>query len=444
MVRFEDFDYSTQILNAIKDRGFESPTEVQQKSFEPVMEGRDVVVLSKTGSGKTAAFGLPLIELLKDGEHGLRGLVMAPTRELAKQVCEDLESYAKYTDLKFALVYGGVGMEPQVKAIREADIVVGTPGRILDHLDQGTLSLENIFFLVLDEADRMLDMGFIDDVKRIISAIPSDHVTMLFSATMPDQIREIADRLMVEPVNINCESFVSDALLRQYYVNATNRTKLPILRELIARENPGLAIVFCATRGLTDSVEAYLRSEKMEAHAIHGGLSQAKREKVLQGFHDGTVHVLVATDVAARGLDIPEVTHIFNYNVPKTVQEYTHRMGRTARAGKEGKVITLLASDEHEEFGPIEAYFRGKIEAYDLGNFDPKPVHMPRRPENEGAPRRFGNRSGGNFRSGPGYRSGGGYRSSSHSRPHSRDGQHFGNQGENRGSSKRSFYGAKN
>jgi ATP-dependent RNA helicase DeaD len=454
MTTFEQYGFSESILKAIKDRGFEAPTEVQQKSFQPVLEGKDVVVQSKTGSGKTAAFGLPLIELLKDGDAGLRAIIMTPTRELAKQVHEDLESYAKYTNLKFAIVYGGVGMEPQINAIRKADIVVGTPGRILDHLGQGTLRLDDIQFLVLDEADRMLDMGFIDDVRQIIKHIPNDHITMMFSATMPDQIREIADKMMVEPEQVKCESFVSDALLSQYYIDTSNKHKLSILKELLNRETPELAIVFCATRGLTDAVADFLQSEKIEAHAIHGGLTQAKREHVLKGFHAGKVHVLVATDVAARGLDIDDVTHVFNYNVPKTPQEYVHRMGRTARAGREGKVVTLLSHDEHDDFGRIDSHFQGKIAAYDLGEFKPFVVNMPRRApsfghrhtEHRGGPRQGGRSFG---RSGGGPR---GERSSERPRSERPQGERsdaprrqFGRrEGERPQRSERSFYGAKN
>jgi ATP-dependent RNA helicase DeaD len=446
-MKFSDFDFSSEILKAVGDLGFSEPTEVQEKSFEPVMQGNDVVVQSKTGSGKTAAFGLPLIELLKDGKPGLRALILTPTRELAKQVYEDLVSYAKYTELKFAVVYGGVGMEPQIQAIAEADVVVGTPGRILDHLSQRTLQLDGIVFLVLDEADRMLDMGFIDDVREIIKHVPHDHITMMFSATMPTEIREIADRMMVSPINIKCESFVSDALLRQFYVSTENRFKLPVLKELMLREKPELAIVFCGTRGLTDAVTEYLAGEDVEAKAIHGGLTQAKREQTLKSFHAGKTHVLVATDVAARGLDIEGVTHIFNYNVPKMVQEYIHRMGRTARAGKEGKVITLLTRDEFEDFGRIDAHFPEKIEKYDLGDFQPRAVTMPRR----------------GFGSGFRREGGGGFRDAGHERKHRRE---FGNQppahvqsdarkrrrrggrgrsnSQERPSGQRSFYGTKN
>jgi ATP-dependent RNA helicase DeaD len=377
---FEQYGFSEPVLRAVKELGFATPTEVQKQSFDPVLDGNDVVVQSKTGSGKTAGFGLPMIEAL--GQHdtkGVRALVLCPTRELAKQVFEDLESYAKYTDLQFACVYGGVGMEPQIRAIEQADCVVGTPGRVLDHLSQGTLELDDIVFLVLDEADRMLDMGFIDDVRRVIAGIKHDHVTMMFSATMPTEILGIAETMMHDPVHIKCESFVSDVHLKQYVVKCSNRTKLPILREIIAREKPELAIVFCATRGLTDHVAEYLQASGLEAKPLHGGHTQAKRENILDGFHAGTVHVLVATDVAARGLDISGVTHVFNYNVPKTPQEYTHRMGRTARAGKDGKAFTLLAPTEYEDYGPIDSYFRDKIEEFSLGEFNPRPVSIPKR-----------------------------------------------------------------
>ncbi len=389
---FAEFGFSEPVVRAVTELGFTHPTDVQMQSFDPVLDGNDVVVQSKTGSGKTAAFGLPMIEAL--GAHemkGVRSLVLCPTRELAKQVWEDLQSYGKHTDLSFACVYGGVGMEPQIRAIEEADCVIGTPGRVLDHLSQGTLELNDIVFLVLDEADRMLDMGFIDDVRRVIAGIPHDHVTMMFSATMPNEILGIAETMMLNPVHIKCESFVSDVFLKQYVVKCSNRTKLPILREIIERDKPDLAIVFCATRGLTDHVAEYLAATGIEAKPLHGGHTQAKRENILEGFHAGKVHVLVATDVAARGLDISGVTHVFNYNVPKTPQEYTHRMGRTARAGKDGKAFTLLAPTEHEEYAPIDNYFRDKIEEYTLGDFNPRPVSIPKRDGDGG---NFGGRGG--------------------------------------------------
>ncbi len=384
---FAQFGFSEHILKAVTELGFTAPTDVQVQSFNPVLDGNDVVVQSKTGSGKTAAFGMPMIEALGNHEtKGVRAIVMCPTRELAKQVHDDLVSFGKYTDIQFACVYGGVGMEPQIRAIESADCVVGTPGRILDHLSQGTLELGDIVFLVLDEADRMLDMGFIDDVRRIISAIPHDHVTMMFSATMPGEILGIAETMMLNPVHIKCESFVSDVFLKQYVVKCSNRTKLPIVREIIEREKPNLAIVFCATRGLTDHVAEYLQSTGIEAKPLHGGHTQSKRETILDGFHKGKVHVLVATDVAARGLDISNVTHVFNYNVPKTPQEYTHRMGRTARAGEEGKVFTLLSPTEHEDYAPIDNYFRDKIEEFTLGDFRPQPVSIPKRDGSDGHP----------------------------------------------------------
>jgi ATP-dependent RNA helicase DeaD len=446
-MKFEEYGFSESILMAIKDRGFETPTEVQQKAFDPVLDGNDVVVQSKTGSGKTAAFGLPLLEMLKQGQPGLRAIIMTPTRELAKQVAEDLESYAKYTKLKVALVYGGVGMEPQIHAIATADILVGTPGRILDHLSQRTLALDDIQFLVLDEADRMLDMGFIDDVKQIITHIPNDHITMMFSATMPEAVREIAEKMMYQPVYVKCESYVDDSLLKQYYYDTQNRFKLSIVKEMLSRETPELAIVFCATRGLTDAVASYLQGEKIEAHAIHGGLTQAKREQVLKGFHAGKVHVLVATDVAARGLDIDDVTHVVNYNVPKAVQEYVHRMGRTARAGKEGKVITLLSHDEHEDFGRIEAHFSGKIAKYDLGEFVPHAVNMPRREQTDNrgfnrGPRPSGGRG---FGRGPGGPRPSGPRPAG-DRPRGERRQYAGRSEESTGRPRgeRSFYGSKN
>lgn len=351
-MKFEDMGFDGRILRALAELGFEQPTEIQEKSVPHVMQGKDIIGQSMTGSGKTLAFGCPILQKIVHG-RGIQALIITPTRELADQVAGHMKKYAKHMTAEICEVFGGVSLEPQVVALRRADIVVGTPGRILDHMSRRTIDLRNVKFLVLDEADRMLDMGFIDDIRRIMSVLPDKKQTMLFSATMPPEIEYLARRFMHHPVKVKTQSLVSKQKMRQYYCDVKPHDKLSLLVHLIRKEKPHLAIVFCNTKRMTDFVGRVLAENGVEAKSIHGDMSQAARMHALESFHRGTIHVLAATDVAARGLDIKDVTHIFNYDLPGDAENYTHRIGRTARIGKEGKVISLLAPEDHEAFRRI-------------------------------------------------------------------------------------------
>ncbi len=355
-MKFNEMKISNDVLKAIRDMNFDKPTEIQEKALPPALSGNDVIAQSMTGSGKTLAFAVPIIEKIEH-EKGVQALILAPTRELANQISEEFKKLSKYKKVYICEVFGGVSINPQIHALRRAEIVVGTPGRILDHMQRGTISLKNVKTLVLDEADRMLDMGFIDDIKKILRALPRERQSMLFSATMPDEIMYIARKNMKEPVKVKTQAQVAKHLLRQFYYDVKGEYKISLLTQLIEREKPSLAIIFCATRTTTDIVAKHLQANNVEAKAIHGGHEQAKRSKVLEGFHKGRPHVLVATDVAARGLDIKDVSHVFNFDVPKTVDEYQHRIGRTARIGKEGKAISLLSKQDHEAFRKIVGRF---------------------------------------------------------------------------------------
>ncbi|MEK6915562.1 MAG: DEAD/DEAH box helicase [Nanoarchaeota archaeon] len=349
MNEFAKLGLSAGILKLISDAGIESPTDIQEKAIPLVLSGKDVLGSSATGSGKTLAFGAGIIEKVTP-RSGIQALVLTPTRELAEQVGKTLEKYSKHVGLKVIEVYGGVSIVPQKHDLRIADIVVGTPGRILDHLRSGSLNLNKLKFLVLDEADRMLDMGFIDDVVTIINQCPKQRQTLLFSATISSDISRIAKHYMIEPVLIESESQVDPSKLHQVYYDVPSNLKFSLLVHLLRAEKKGLVMVFCNTRRNADYVVHNLQRNKIDAIAIHGGLAQNKRSRIMEQFHSSHALILVCTDVAARGLDIKNVSHVYNFDVPKTSIEYIHRIGRTARAGKEGIAITIVAQRDYDSF----------------------------------------------------------------------------------------------
>lgn len=366
-MKFSELNINEKITKALHEMGFNELTEIQEKCIPALIEGKDLIGQSMTGSGKTAAFGVPILNKIEK-EKRLQALVLAPTRELALQVCETLQKFSKYCGARVTVVFGGVSLEPQVSAIASSHIVVGTPGRILDHMRRGTLRLNNIKMLVLDEADRMFDMGFIDDIRTIISQTPVNRQTILFSATMPDEIVNIAKTYMKSPVKIKTQHQISKHLLKHYYYDVKQEDKISLLVHLIKKEKPVLAIVFCATRNITDFVEKNLVSSGVHARAIHGGLTQQRRMDIMSHFNHGKINVLVATDVAARGLDIMNVSHIFNYDIPNSAEDYTHRVGRTARFGKTGKALSLLSLRDHETFRRVLRHI--EIEKVHAGEFE--------------------------------------------------------------------------
>lgn len=351
-MKFSELSIDQRIVKSLADMGFNEMTDIQSKSLTVALQGDDIIAQAMTGSGKTAVFAITIAQRVEQ-KKGIQALVITPTRELANQVSEEIMKFSKYCFLNVVAVYGGVSIENQIKKLYNAEIVVGTPGRLLDHMQRGTLKFNEIKILVLDEADRMLDMGFIDDIRKIISTLPKKRQTMLFSATMPEEIVYIARRYMKNPVRIKTQTQISRHLLKHFYYDIQRDKKLSALAGLIEREKPYLAIVFCATRRMTLVVDRFLRNAGVESKAIHGGITQYERTHILEGFHRGRPHILVATDVAARGLDIKNVSHIFNFDVPKSSDDYTHRIGRTARLGKTGKAITLLSKEDHGAFRKI-------------------------------------------------------------------------------------------
>lgn len=348
-MEFEQLGLTDRLLKSIKKFGFSEPTLIQEKTIPPILEGKDVIAESATGSGKTLAFGAGILQDMKKSP-GIKGLILTPTRELAEQVKDSFESYS--TDVKVTAIYGGVSMDPQYRDLKKADVVVGTPGRILDHLQRQTIDLSNITHLVLDEADRMLDMGFLEDVGKIMSQCPEEKQTMFFSATIPPEIDDLSKTYMSNPEKIKVDNYVDPSKLSQVYYDVPNGLKFSLLVHLISHEG-GLVMVFCNSRKSTDFVAEGLQNAGIEALAIHGGLSQQKRNRIMKEFNSQQRLVLVCTDVAARGLDIPDVSHVYNYEIPNESKQYIHRIGRTARAGKMGQAINLLSERDHDNFRKV-------------------------------------------------------------------------------------------
>ena len=390
-MNFQELGLPANLMQAIEKAGFQTPTEIQAKTIPLVLQGKDLIAQSATGSGKTLAFGAGIIQNAQKG-RGLQALVLTPTRELAEQVMQALQKFCRH-QLDIQAIYGGVGIGPQIRQLPHADVVVATPGRMLDHLERRTVRLDQVHTLVLDEADRTIDMGFIRDVERILKECPKNRQTMLFSATLAPEIQHIARKHMQTPLTIKAETFVDPKKLTQIYYNVPRNQKLSLLVHLLQKETTGLVMIFCNTRRITDFVTKALRQNSIEATAIHGGLTQNKRSNTLERFHSQRTQVLVCTDVASRGLDIPNVSHIYNYDLPADPKQYIHRIGRTARAGKEGRVINLLSPEDHEAFYLVQREYDVNIRK-EITPATPR-ISIPQREEGgRGTGGRFGARPG--------------------------------------------------
>lgn len=354
-MKFINLTINKKLIDKTIEKGLENLTLIQEKCLPEVIKGRDLVGQAETGSGKTLAFCLPILDKI-NSESGLQAVILTPTRELCVQVTDVFKEYGENIDIKSASVYGGVSIIPQIKKIHSANVVVGTPGRMLDHINRKTINFRNVKFLVLDETDKMLDMGFIDDVERIIKYIPKQKQTLMFSATIINSIHRLMKRHLQNPIIIKTQSQVDNSKLNQVYYDIYQANKkFSLLVHLLKNDTSGLAIVFCATRIESDVIARNLRYNGIRASAIHGGMSQNKRMQSLESLKKQHTDVLVATDVAARGLDIKNVSHIYNYDVPKTSIEYIHRIGRTARAGENGSAITLLTGPDHDNFRRVQS-----------------------------------------------------------------------------------------
>jgi len=368
-MKFADLQLATPILRAIAEEGYETATPIQAQTIPHILEGRDVLGCAQTGTGKTAAFALPILHLLSSenipgkAKRMPRCLVLSPTRELAVQIADSFKTYGKHLPISGTVIYGGVSQQPQVAALhRSLDVIIATPGRLMDLMNQGHVDLSNIQTLILDEADRMLDMGFINDINRIVDELPAERQTLMFSATMPTAIRKFADRLLDNParVDIAPQSTTADRIEQMvYHVDKSNKPHL--LKHLIETTSISRAIVFTRTKHGADKVMRHLCRDGTAAEAIHGNKSQNARQKALDGFRSGRIHVLVATDVAARGIDVDDISHVINYDISNDPESYVHRIGRTARAGAAGVAISFCDREERGYLSAIQRLIRNEI-----------------------------------------------------------------------------------
>ncbi|MDP3462362.1 MAG: DEAD/DEAH box helicase [Bacteroidales bacterium] len=380
-MHFKNLNLIEPILKALIAEGYTIPTPIQQQSIPHILAGRDLQGCAQTGTGKTAAFALPIIQhLFEQKQHrpGIKVLVLTPTRELAIQIDESFVSYGKYTNLKHTVVYGGVSQLHQVNALKKGiEVLIATPGRLLDLIDQGFINLSRLEIFVLDEADRMLDMGFIHDVKRVIALLPQKRQTLFFSATMPPAIQKLAKSLLVNPAKVEVTPPTSTVEKIEQSLYHTNKSDKPeLLFHLLNEQLIETALVFTRTKHGADRVVKYLLRMNVKAAAIHGNKSQNNRQAALSNFKTGQLRVLVATDIAARGIDIDELTHVFNYDLPDVPETYIHRIGRTGRAGKSGNAIAFCDVEEKSELNDIEKLIGKKIPVVDEHPFKPLTAHF--------------------------------------------------------------------
>ncbi|MBX3496064.1 MAG: DEAD/DEAH box helicase [Parvibaculum sp.] len=375
---FDELGLTPEVLKAVAETGYTTPTPIQAEAIPHVLAGRDVLGLAQTGTGKTASFTLPMIDKLSRGRARARmprSLILEPTRELAAQVAENFEKYGKYHKLSMALLIGGVSFGDQEKKLdRGVDVLIATPGRLLDHCGRGKVLLTGVQILVIDEADRMLDMGFIPDIEEICKKIPFTRQTLFFSATMPPEIHRLTETFLHNPARVEVSRTSStSATIKQVLVKTTRDGKRDLLQKIIEDENVKNAIIFCNRKRDVSTLERALSKSGLSAGAIHGDLDQATRTRTLEGFRNGTIRLLVASDVAARGLDIPDVSHVFNYDVPSHAEDYVHRIGRTGRAGKTGTAYTLATREDGKYLSAIEGLIGNPIPGPDSAVPQPAP-----------------------------------------------------------------------
>lgn len=372
LASFEGLGLSADVLSAVRDAGYGEPTPIQREAIPIILAGRDVMGLAQTGTGKTAAFTLPIAERLLGGPRRLRALVLTPTRELCQQVEGSFRKYARHTPLGVASVYGGVGMEPQERALRDGvDVVVATPGRLIDHLERGNVSFEWLEVLVLDEADRMLDMGFAPQINRLVGAMPRYRQTLLFSATMPPEVEVLARKYLRRPHVVEVTRRASAATTVRHAVYPVPRSrKSALLVELLKQPEMDSVLVFTRMKVGADRVVRDLEHAGISATALHADKRQAQRDQALAEFREGRIRVLVATDIAQRGLDISGISHVINYDVPAQVEDYVHRIGRTGRAAQTGDAYTFMAPDEIATVRLIERVIGQEIERVSVPGFD--------------------------------------------------------------------------
>ncbi len=369
---FQTFAFHPGVAAGITTAGYATPTPIQNQTIPPIMAGRDVMGLAQTGTGKTAAFALPILHRLMTAEKGkVKALIVAPTRELAEQIHQSIQLLGGNTRLRSVTVYGGVKINPQIEKIRRgAEIVVACPGRLLDHISQGTINLSHLEFLVLDEADQMFDMGFLPDIRRLLRHVPAKRQTLLFSATMPADIRKLASEILTDPVTAQAGSPGTAVTVSHALYPVAQHLKTPLLLEMMRRTDTDSVLVFTKTKHRAKRVGEQLEKAGFRAASLQGNLSQNRRQAALDGFRDGTFQILVATDIAARGIDVSQVSHVINYDMPDTAEAYTHRIGRTGRAARTGDAYTMSTSDDAVMIRTIERLLKTPLERRAIEGFD--------------------------------------------------------------------------
>jgi ATP-dependent RNA helicase RhlE len=383
MTRFEDLKLIEPLLKALREEKYEVPTPIQERTIPTALEGKDLLGCAQTGTGKTAAFALPILQRLSatraQDPRDVRCLILAPTRELATQIGDSFAAYGRHLRIRHTVIFGGVGQNPQTMALQQGrEVVVATPGRLLDLIQQGWAKLGKIEILVLDEADRMLDMGFIHDVKKIIARLPKKRQTLFFSATLPHDIKNLARDILVEPVRVEVTPTATtvEKITQSIYM-VDRHSKQPLLEKLLRDPQFRRTIVFARTKRGANKVAEKLTAAGIHADAIHGNKSQSARERALENFKTGQTRVLVATDIAARGIDVEEISHVVNFDMPDVPENYVHRIGRTARAGASGIAIAFCSSDERGELAAVERLIRFRIPVKPVPTDLPKAVHTP-------------------------------------------------------------------
>jgi superfamily II DNA/RNA helicase len=373
-VTFDSFSFDQRISAGIAACGFETPTPIQERAIPEVLSGRDVLGLAQTGTGKTAAFALPILQRLLDADAAKRGpartLILAPTRELAQQIHDNFVELGKQTGIRCAAVFGGVGFGPQIKAFRQATVVVACPGRLLDLLNQGVVELDKVDTLVLDEADRMMDMGFMPDIKRIMGRLPKKRQNLLFSATMPKDIRALADSILNDPATVQVAHSAPVKSVSHAFYPVAQHLKGNLLEALLDETEHESVLIFTRTKHKAKTLARKLDRDGYKATFLQGNMTQNQRQRALDGFRKGTFQVMVATDIAARGIDCERISHVINFDAPDTAETYTHRIGRTGRAGRSGCALSLMTRDDQRLMREIERLVRARIERCTVDGFD--------------------------------------------------------------------------
>ncbi len=372
-IRFDELDISQEILKAVEDMGFEETTPIQTNAIPKIMQGKDIIGQAQTGTGKTAAFGIPILERVDTDNKYPQSIILCPTRELAIQVAEELKRLSKYMRrIKTLPIYGGQPISRQIKALKKGvQVVIGTPGRLMDHMRRGTIKMSSVNMVVLDEADVMLDMGFVDDIETILRGVPKDRQTLFFSATIPKSILNLRKRYQKnsEFVKVAHEKLTVPSI-EQFYFEVRHNDKLKVLTRLIDLHNPKLSLVFCNTRKQVDELNIHLQARGYLTDSLHGGLNQNQRDRVMDKFRNGIIELLVATDVAARGIDVDDIEAVFNYDVPQDTDYYVHRIGRTGRAGRTGKAFTFVVGKDIYKLRDIQKYTGTKVKRQEVPSLD--------------------------------------------------------------------------